>query len=179
MNSRPSTFRQRHVLAMLTLAALATPVQADRSDAIEQRLNQLERQAERQLDDIRALRKEVEAALASNASDSAEDQPSQHTHQRSNEAEKYHALIRERLAQAWCPPASTRQGHSTTIKISQLPTGERTSVALIEPSGSKAFDDSVLSTARSLSRYPIPDDRNTFEQHFRSFTIKFSPTRLR
>lgn len=80
MNSRPSTFRQRHVLAMLTLAALATPVQADRSDAIEQRLNQLERQAERQLDDIRALRKEVEAALASNASDSAEDQPSQHTH---------------------------------------------------------------------------------------------------
>ena len=52
-------------------------------------------------------------------------------------------------------------------------------VRLVSSSGNTAFDNSALGAVRSLSRYPIPNDRDTFERYFRQFTIEFNPRRLR
>lgn len=95
------------------------------------------------------------------------------------ESEKYQALIRERLSQAWYPPSSATEEMTARLQITLLPTGELAGVKLVSSSGNTAFDNSALSAVRSLSRYPIPDERDTFERYFRQFTIEFNPRRLR
>ena len=65
------------------------------------------------------------------------------------------------------------------LQITLLPTGELASVKLVNSSGNTAFDNSALGAVRSLSRYPVPDNRDTFERYFRQFTIEFNPERLR
>lgn len=95
------------------------------------------------------------------------------------ESEKYQALIRERLSQAWYPPSSATEEMTARLQITLLPTGELAGVKLVSSSGNTAFDNSALSAVRSLSRYPIPDKRDTFERYFRQFTIEFNPRRLK
>ena len=96
-----------------------------------------------------------------------------------SESDKYQALIRERLSQAWYTPSSATEDMTARLQISLLPTGELQSVKLVSSSGNTAFDNSALGAVKSLSRYPIPDDRATFERYFRQFTIEFNPQRLR
>ncbi|HAP51794.1 MAG TPA: cell envelope integrity protein TolA, partial [Marinobacter adhaerens] len=96
-----------------------------------------------------------------------------------SESEKYQALIRERLSQAWYPPSSATEEMTARLQITLLPTGELAGVRLVSSSGNTAFDNSALGAVRSLSRYPIPNDRDTFERYFRQFTIEFNPRRLR
>jgi len=95
------------------------------------------------------------------------------------ESEKYQALIRERLKQAWYIPSSATEEMEARLQITLLPTGELAGVKLISGSGNAAFDNSALSAACFLNRYPIPGDRDTFERYFRQFTIEFNPRRLR
>ena len=96
-----------------------------------------------------------------------------------SEIEIHMAHIRTRLSQAWYPPASTTKNMSARAQITLLPTGELDSVRLVGSSGNQDFDDSMLDAVRSLNRYPVPDDRDTFERYFRQFTIEFTPQRLR
>lgn len=96
-----------------------------------------------------------------------------------SESDKYQALIRERLKQAWYPPSSANENMTARLQITLLPTGELASVKLVGSSGNTAFDNSALSAVRSLNRYPIPDNRDTFERYFRQFMIEFNPQRLR
>jgi len=96
-----------------------------------------------------------------------------------SESQKYQALIRERLSQAWYPPSSATEEMTARLQITLLPTGELASVKLVSTSGNTAFDNSALGAVKSLNRYPIPDDRDTFETYFRQFTIEFNPRRLR
>lgn len=96
-----------------------------------------------------------------------------------SESEKYQALIRDRLSKAWYPPASATEEMTALLQITLLPTGELAGVKLISSSGNAAFDNSTLSAVRSLSRYPVPDDRETFERYFRQFNIEFNPRRLK
>lgn len=96
-----------------------------------------------------------------------------------SESEKYQALIRDRLSRAWYPPSSATEDMTARLQITLLPTGELADVKLIASSGNTAFDNSTLSAVRSLSRYPVPGDRETFERYFRQFNIEFNPRRLR
>lgn len=95
------------------------------------------------------------------------------------EAEKYQALIRERLSDKWFPPSSATEEMTARLQITLLPTGELAGVKLISGSGNTAFDNSALSAVRSLNRYPIPDEQDTFERYFRQFTIEFNPRTLK
>lgn len=88
-------------------------------------------------------------------------------------------MIRERLSAAWYPPSSATEEMTARLQITLLPTGELADVRLVSGSGNAAFDNSALSAVRSLNRYPVPDDRETFERYFRQFTIEFNPRRLR
>ena len=96
-----------------------------------------------------------------------------------SESERYQGLIRERLSAAWYPPASATEEMTAQLQITLLPTGELSSVRLVRSSGNAAFDNSALSAVRGLSRYPVPERRDTFERYFRQFTIEFNPRRLR
>lgn len=96
-----------------------------------------------------------------------------------SESEKYQAMIRERLSQAWFPPQSATEDMTVRLQITLLPTGELASVKVMASSGNTAFDNSAKGAVRSLSRYPVPSDRSTFEAYFRQFTIEFNPRRLR
>ena len=96
-----------------------------------------------------------------------------------SDSEKYQALIRDRLTQVWYPPSSATENMVARLQITLLPTGELANVRLVSSSGNTAFDNSALGAARSLNRYPVPDDRDTFERYFRQFTIEFNPQRLR
>ena len=95
------------------------------------------------------------------------------------DAEKYQGLIRESLSRAWYPPSSATEEMTARLQISLLPTGELVNVTLVRGSGNTAFDNSALSAVRSLNRYPVPKDRDTFDRYFRQFTIEFNPRRLR
>jgi colicin import membrane protein len=94
------------------------------------------------------------------------------------ESEKYRALIRDRLMKAWYPPASATSEMSTTLQITLLPTGELASVTTVSGSGNTAFDNSAISAASSVGRYPVPEDQQLFEQYFRRFPIEFNPENM-
>lgn len=91
------------------------------------------------------------------------------------ESQKYKALIRDRLMNVWYPPASATSQMVTILQITLLPTGELASATIRSGSGNTAFDNSALSAARAVGRYPVPDDRQVFEQYFRQFPIEFNP----
>jgi colicin import membrane protein len=92
-----------------------------------------------------------------------------------SESEKFRALIRDRLMNSWYPPASATSEMSTTLRITLLPTGELAAVEVVSGSGNSAFDNSAISAARDVGRYPVPDDRDVFERYFRQFPIEFNP----
>ncbi|WP_298447544.1 cell envelope integrity protein TolA [uncultured Marinobacter sp.] len=132
-----------------------------------------ERQLEAQAEQARKARadeaRRQEQAAAAKARES----------QMLSESQKYQALIRERLSQAWYPPSSATEDMTARLQITLLPTGELASVKLVASSGNTAFDNSALGAVKSLSRYPVPSERDTFETYFRQFTIEFNPKRLR
>jgi TonB family protein len=90
------------------------------------------------------------------------------------DSEKYGALIKESLYRSWYPPSSATEESTARLQISLLPTGELVNVTLVRGSGNTAFDNSALSAVRSLNRYPVSRDRDTFERYFRKFTIDFN-----
>lgn len=92
-----------------------------------------------------------------------------------NERSRYASLIQQALTNQWRAPASAREGMKVELRLTLLPTGELQSVEVVESSGNRAFDNSALSAARAINRYPIPDSRDTFEAHFRQLTITFEP----
>ena len=94
-----------------------------------------------------------------------------------SEREKYQALIRERLHELWYLPSSATEDLVARLRITLLPTGELAGAELVSSSGNRAFDNSALQAVRSLQRYPIPNDRETFDRYFRQFTIEFNPRR--
>ena len=93
-----------------------------------------------------------------------------------SESEKYKALIREKLTQAWFMPSSATKDMTVRLQITLLPSGELAGVTVASSSGNTAFDNSALNAVRDLNRYPIPNDRDTFERYFRQFTIEFNPS---
>ena len=90
------------------------------------------------------------------------------------EIERFMALIKLRIENLWrIPPKSDHL--SITLRIRLLPNGELSSVEVIKSSGSSAFDRSAVLAAKSVSRYPVPDDTRIFEKNFRQFNMAFRP----
>lgn len=157
--------------------------QRQREEAERRRQEELARQeAERRLRE-QQLEAQAEAAQQARAEQARRQQEAAAAKAREarmlSESEKYQALIRERLSQAWYPPSSATPEMTARLQITLLPTGELVGARLVSSSGNTAFDNSALGAVRSLSRYPIPSGRAIFERYFRQFTIEFNPRRLR
>jgi colicin import membrane protein len=90
------------------------------------------------------------------------------------EVERFMALIKQRIENLWrIPPKS--EGLTITLRIRLLPNGELSSVDVIKSSGSTAFDRSAILAAKSVTRYPVPEDGRVFEKNFRQFSMAFRP----
>ena len=152
--------------------------EAEAKAAAERKRQEAERRLREQ--QLQALAEEARRAEAARAQQQAQAAAAQAREaQMLTESEKYQIMIRERLSQAWYPPSSATEEMTARLQITLLPTGELAGVKLVRSSGNTAFDNSALSAVRSLNRYPVPDERDTFERYFRQFTIEFNPRRLR
>jgi colicin import membrane protein len=90
------------------------------------------------------------------------------------EVERFMALIKLRIENLWrIPPKSDNL--TITLRIRLLPNGELSSVEVVKSSGNNAFDRSAILAAKSVTRYPVPDDSRIFEKNFRQFSMAFKP----
>lgn len=160
-------------LAQQQAAAAAQEQQKQRQRAEAQRQQDLEAQQ----------RRERLAALGDLAEDSL---------QRSLEAEaeqmqedlnapqvsSYQAGIYQLVRDNWSRPPSARNGMQARFLVELIPNGELLSVALVEGSGSSAFDRSAEQAIRQARRFEVPDDNALFEANFRRFYFLFRPEDL-
>ena len=90
------------------------------------------------------------------------------------------ALIQEIVEKAWNRPPSARNGMRAVLRISMLPTGEVTDVAITQSSGDAPFDRAATNAVYSaqpfseLRQMPI----NIFNDNFRTLTLIFQPEDL-
>ncbi|PIE43650.1 MAG: protein TolA [Gammaproteobacteria bacterium] len=93
----------------------------------------------------------------------------------SNEIDRYMSLIQKRIRDKWHEPVSARSGMKVELRIKLLPTGELLSAEVIRSSGNLAFDNSAVSAARGIVKYPVPNDKRLFNKYFRQLTLLFNP----
>lgn len=90
------------------------------------------------------------------------------------EIERFMALIKLRIENIWVIPPKS-ENLSISLRIKLLPNGELSSVEVIKSSGNNAFDRSAVLAAKSVTRYPVPEDTRIFEKNFRQFNMAFRP----
>lgn len=140
-------------------------------------ISALESVAEAHLKDIREVKRSLQQHQLEQLA--LEQKRTSGTDTYDRNAQKYQALIRERLSQAWILPATATPEMTATVKVALHPTGELAEATLVTTSGDSAYDTAALEAAHSLRRYPVPVDRETFNRYFRSFTVSFNPDRIK
>ncbi|MBU2863046.1 cell envelope integrity protein TolA [Reinekea forsetii] len=99
------------------------------------------------------------------------------------EINNYKAAITQQISSRWSRPAELRlkdlTGLEAKVSVKLLPTGELSSVQLIESSGMTTYDQSVLRAIERVRRFEVPEDPEVFEAGgFRSLSITFIPEDL-
>ncbi|WP_020408096.1 cell envelope integrity protein TolA [Hahella ganghwensis] len=91
------------------------------------------------------------------------------------ELEKYRSRIQQVIERSWLEPPGNSAGLVVQIELQLLPTGELLSAKIVEPSSNPAFDQSAISAAYAVKRYPVPENSRLFNENFRTFILKFNP----
>ncbi len=92
---------------------------------------------------------------------------------------QYSALIREKLKQYWSRPPTARNGMEVVLRVHLLPGGRVRSVEVLQSSGDVALDHSAKRAVQRARDLPVPEDREIFNQYFRSLRLPFRPEDLR
>ena len=92
------------------------------------------------------------------------------------DVEKYSYLIQRQVKENWKKPKNINQSLKTEIQINLVPTGEILSASVIKSSGNKAFDESAMSAILKVKSFEgLTMQMQLFDQHFRKFTLVFTP----
>ena len=92
------------------------------------------------------------------------------------DVEKYSYLIQRQVRENWKRPKNINQSLKTEIQINLVPTGEILSASVIKSSGNKAFDESAMSAILKVKSFEgLTMQMQLFDQHFRKFTLVFTP----
>lgn len=144
----------------------------------EARRKQQEQQLQRMVQQAQEAQKKRQAEEALKAEQERQQAAAAKAQQERalTERDKYVLLIKQRVTQNWLKPPSIDPNLKTVVTIKLLPTGELVSATIKESSGNAAFDNSVLSAIRSISRFPVPDDPTVFNEYFRQLSFQFSPS---
>ncbi len=90
--------------------------------------------------------------------------------------EKYSYLIQRQVRENWKRPKNINQSLKTEIQINLVPTGEILSASVTKSSGNKAFDESAMSAILKVKSFEgLTMQMQLFDQHFRKFTLVFTP----
>ena len=92
------------------------------------------------------------------------------------DVEKYSYLIQRQVRENWKRPKNINKSLKTEIQINLVPTGEILSASVIKSSGNKAFDESAMSAILKVKSFEgLTMQMQLFDQHFRKFTLVFTP----
>lgn len=104
-------------------------------------------------------RSRAEAALAARAA---------------SEADKYRALIRQKVSRNWARPAGASSGLTCVVRVRLAAGGDVLQAAVVKGSGNAVFDRSVEVAVYKASPLPIPAEADLF-QYFREIEFTFAP----
>ena len=89
-------------------------------------------------------------------------------------ADKYKALIRQKVSRNWNRPAGTRAGLKCVVRVRLVPGGEVLQATVVRSSGDTVFDRSVENAVYKAAPLPLPPDADLFD-YFREIEFLFSP----
>lgn len=91
-----------------------------------------------------------------------------------SEADKYRALIRQKVSRYWNRPPGAKSGLRCTVRVRLAPGGEVLQATVVQGSGNPVFDRSVEAAVFKASPLPISSDPDLFE-YFREIEFVFNP----
>ncbi len=96
-------------------------------------------------------------------------------------AQSYAGYIRQRVAQQWSRPPSTRPDMQVVLAIQMVPTGQVVGVSVVKSSGHEPFDRSAKRAVTKVGKFPklVDVPPRVFEEYFRRMTFTFSPQDLK
>lgn len=86
--------------------------------------------------------------------------------------DRYVALLRDRIQNAWIKPSSARVGVDCVVQVTQVPGGEVTSARVTQCNGDAAVRQSIENAVYRASPLPDPPDPALFQ---RNFAFEFKP----
>jgi len=86
--------------------------------------------------------------------------------------DRYVALLRDRIQNAWIKPASARVGVDCVVQVTQVPGGEVTSARVTQCNGDAGVRQSIENAVYRASPLPDPPDPALFQ---RNFAFEFKP----
>lgn len=91
-----------------------------------------------------------------------------------SEADKYKALIRQKVSRHWSRPPGAKTGLRCTVHVQLAPGGDVLQATVVKGSGNPLFDRSVEAAVFKASPLPIPQDPDLFD-YFREIEFLFNP----
>ncbi|MFP5349680.1 MAG: cell envelope integrity protein TolA [Gammaproteobacteria bacterium] len=91
-----------------------------------------------------------------------------------SEADKYKALIRQKVSRNWNRPAGTKSGLKCVVRVRLVPGGEVLQAQVVRSSGDPVFDRSVENAVYKAAPLPLPPDPDIFD-YFREIEFLFNP----
>lgn len=85
-------------------------------------------------------------------------------------------IIGQKVTRNWNRPTSTPSGLICRVDVSLLPNGDIKAATIIQSSGNRLFDRSVLTAIYKAAPLPLPTDRYAAAK-FRQFIFNFNPSR--
>lgn len=92
--------------------------------------------------------------------------------EQSGAANRYKALLQQRIQRRWVQPASAIVGIQCEVSVQQLPSGEVLQARVTQCNGDATVKRSVENAVYAASPLPLPEDRRLFSRHL---TITFRP----
>ena len=146
----------------------------EQAEAAKRREEQARKQAQRE-QRLAELSQMSDASLEQALADEAADLQSGDDE---SIAQSYRLALSDLVRQNWSRPPSARNGMQVRLLVELIPTGDVSSVTIVESSGNVAFDRSAEQAVRRARRFEVPEDNSIFERHFRRFYFLFQPEDL-
>ncbi|MGI9251583.1 MAG: TonB family protein [Pseudohongiellaceae bacterium] len=141
---------------------------------------QLEQQRQRELEEERIRQQQLDAAQRQQQLEQQQQQQAEAARSEYELVQSATAIIQQYVEQQWSRPPSARNGMRAVLRIEMLPTGDVTSVNVVQSSNDAAFDRSAETAVyraapfSELQELPI----RVFNENFRTLSLIFQPEDL-